>query len=93
MLPAMNTTETTALGTFEKVEFTFGSFGHQYTTIDGQRYVTWFDLCNPRLKGLSPGATVEFTSQPAPTVLCNSPRFEIQAPCATLLRVVKDGAA
>lgn len=37
-------------GTFEGFKVTFGSFGQQYTTIDGQVYLTWFDAGDPELR-------------------------------------------
>ncbi len=76
-------------GTIQSFELTFGTFGHQYTTIDGQVYLTWFDLRNPMLQGLGVGATVEFDTRPVPTVLCHSPRVEDKLPSAILLRVVR----
>jgi hypothetical protein len=75
-------------GTFETFELTFGSFGQQYTTIDGVRYLTWFDLMDPNLKGLGAGAQVEFEVRPAPTVLCDMPRVESGLASARLVRVV-----
>lgn len=80
-------------GTFEGFKVTFGSFGQQYTTIDGQVYLTWFDAADPKLRGLGKGAVVEFEARPAPTVLCNSPAVREDLPSATLLRVLsKEGA-
>jgi hypothetical protein len=43
------------IGTLEDFKLAFGSFGQQYTTIDGVKYVTWFDLTHPKLHGLKPG--------------------------------------
>ena len=40
-------------GTFQGFDLAFGSFGQQYTAIDGQRYVTWFDLADKDLAGLA----------------------------------------
>ncbi len=34
-------------GTVEKIEYTNGGAGNQWTTIDGVRYATWFDIRNP----------------------------------------------
>lgn len=48
---------TIATGTVEKVEFTEGSAGNQWTTIDGKRYATWWDA---REFGVKPGARVKF---------------------------------
>jgi hypothetical protein len=77
------------IGTFEKFELTFGSFGQQYTTIDGRRYVTYFDLADPDLRGLGPGAQVEFEPRPAPTVLCQNPHVRENLPSAVLVRVMQ----
>lgn len=78
-------------GTFENFELTFGSFGHQYSTIDGQRFITWFDIQDPALNGLQPGCRVEFEPSPAPTVLCHSPLVTKELPSATLIRVIHPG--
>lgn len=80
------------LATFQNVELSFGSFGHHYTTLDGQRFVTWFDFSNPALKALRLGCRVEYESRPAPTVLCQSPLVSERLPSARLLRVVEKGA-
>ena len=34
------------IGTFESFELAFGSFGQQYATIDGKKYITFFDLAS-----------------------------------------------
>jgi hypothetical protein len=60
-------------GTFQRFELTFGSFGQQYTTIDGRNYITFFDLMDPKLRGLEAGAKVEFDATEAPTMLCDDP--------------------
>ena len=77
------------IGTFEKLELTFGSFGQQYATIDGRKYITYFDLADPRLQGLEPGVKVEFETRPALTALCHSPRVCEDLPSAVLVRVVQ----
>jgi hypothetical protein len=79
-------------GTFERFEVTFGSFGQQYTAIDGQVYLTWFDAAAPELRGLGKGAVVEFEPRPGPTTLCDSPAIREDLPSASLLRVVKEAA-
>jgi hypothetical protein len=76
------------IGTFDKFELTHGSFGQQYTTIDGEVYLTWFDLVDRKLNGLKPGVRVEFEPRPAPTVLCHSPHVSEELPSAELVRVV-----
>ena len=80
------------IGTFEDFELAFGSFGQQYTTIDGKKYITFFDLADPRLRGLVSGVRVEYEARPGPTVLCDSPRVEDNLPSATLARVMSGGA-
>lgn len=75
-------------GTFQSFRVTHGSFGQQYTTIDGQVYLTWFDASDPKLRGLAEGAVVEYEARPAPTVLCHGPGVSENLPSATLLRVV-----
>lgn len=77
-------------GFFEGFEVTFGSTGHQYTTIDGQRFITWFNLSAPELKGLQPGCRVEYEAQPAPTVLRDSPRMVENLPMARLVAVLDE---
>ena len=81
------------IGTFEGLKLTFGSFGQQYTSIDGQVYLTWFDVADPKLRGLVDGAVVEFEARPAPTVLCTSPAVREELPSGTLLRVVREAGA
>ncbi len=76
-------------GTFQSFRLTHGSLGQQYTTIDGQVYLTWFDAGDPKLRGLGEGAVVEFEARHAPTVLCNSPAVHEDLPSATLLRVLR----
>jgi hypothetical protein len=78
-------------GAFQSFRLTHDSFGQQYTTIDGEVYLTWFDVADVRLRGLGEGAVVEFEVRPAPTVLCESPAVREDLPSATLLRVVKGG--
>jgi hypothetical protein len=77
------------IGTFENFELTFGSFGQQYTPIDGRKYITWFDLADPKLKGLGPGARVEFETRPGPTELCHSPYASEALPSVDLVRVLE----
>jgi hypothetical protein len=74
-------------GTFENFRLTFGSIGQQYSTIDGQTYITFFDLADPRLRGLRPGVRVAYEARPGPTVLCHSPRVSEYLPSAVLMRV------
>jgi hypothetical protein len=81
------------IGTFQGFELTFGSFGQQYTTIEGRKCVTYCDLADPRLRGLQPGVQVEFDLRPAPTLLCNSPAVRENLPSATLVRVLSQEGA
>lgn len=78
----------TTTGTVGAIELTLGSFGQQYATIDGRRFVTWFDYRDPALAGLRPGCRVEYRARPAPTPLCHAPRVTEALPAATLLRVI-----
>lgn len=77
-------------GTFEDFRLTFHSFGQQYSTIDGQTYITWFNFLDPKLKGLLPGVRVEYETQPGPTTLCHSPHVTEDIPSARLLRVIAE---
>jgi hypothetical protein len=79
------------IGTFEKFELAFGSFGQQYSTIDGREYVTFFDLMDPKFGGLHRGARVEFEVTDGPTKLCDGPHRTEPLPGAKLLRVVREG--
>jgi hypothetical protein len=79
--------------TFQEFQLTHGSFGQQYATIDGRKYVTWFNLADRKLRGLVAGVQVEFQPRPAPTVLCHNPWVQDDLPSATLLRVVPIKAA
>lgn len=55
----MDTSKTQArhTGKVEKVDFTSGGAGNQWTTIDGVRYATWWDI---RVKDWTVGDTVTF---------------------------------
>lgn len=46
-------------GVVEKIEYTSGGFGNQFTTIDGVRYVTFWDSRSVNWKT---GDTVDFTA-------------------------------
>ncbi|MEI6078655.1 MAG: hypothetical protein WCS94_23965 [Verrucomicrobiota bacterium] len=81
----------TRFGIYEGMAPTFHSMGEQKTTIDGQEFLTWFDILDARLKGLQPGCRVEYEFRPGPTVLCDSPHLTDPRPYARLLRVVADG--
>lgn len=81
------TVASTRTGIFQGFEVTLGQFGQQYTTIDGVKFITHFDLADPKLKGLQPGARVQYEPRPWPTVLCNSPYVAEELASAVLLRV------
>jgi len=86
-------TRATKVGRFAGFQVTRGSSGQQYTTIDGEVYLTWCDAANPRLRGLGKEAVVEFEARLAPAVLCNSPAMREDLTSSNLLRVVsKEGA-
>ena|ERR1035441_2862248 len=78
------------IGTFGGFELTHNQFGHQYTRIDGAKFVTFFDLAAPELRGLKSGSKVEFTTTPGPTILCHNPHVEEPLPCADIRRVRKE---
>lgn len=44
------------IGTIEKIEFTSGGAGNQWTTIDGVVYATWWDF----KQGVRLGSRVEY---------------------------------
>jgi hypothetical protein len=46
-------------GIVEKIEFTIGGLGNQYTTIDCVKYITYWDFAD----GVKVGARVEFTEE------------------------------
>jgi hypothetical protein len=76
-------------GRVNSIRYTRNGFGEQYTSINGVTYVTYFDLGDPKLKGLSrPWAHVRFTSVDGPTKLCDSPRVTVECGRATLIEVV-----
>lgn len=50
-------------GRVDDLQFTSGSAGHQWTTIDGVRYATWWDATE---KGWRKGDTVTFEHYRAP---------------------------
>ena len=54
---------TRKIGTVEKIDFTSGGAGNQWTTIDGTRYATWWDI---RTKDWRLGDAVSFEAYDAP---------------------------
>lgn len=50
-------------GVVETVQYTYGGAGNQWTTIDGVRYATWWDI---RTRDWCEGDRVQFTSTSAP---------------------------
>lgn len=73
-------------GTVEKVEFTHGSAGNQWTTIDGVRFATWWDM---RTHAVREGARVRF--QPYRAKLWSTDAHAID--CATIYEVLPTGSA
>ena len=61
------------IGTFEDFHVTHGSFGEQFTKINGQICVTYWDAGDRNLRVIGAGATEEFEAKPVPTLLCSSP--------------------
>lgn len=51
------------VGKVEKIEFTSGGAGNQFTTISGTRYATWWDVCTKDWKS---GDIVAFHARRAP---------------------------
>ena len=45
-------------GKVTKIEYTHGPFGNQYTSINGTRYATWWDVATTPVRK---GATVEYS--------------------------------
>ena len=71
------------LGKVDAVDFTNNSpFGNQYTTIDGVRYMTWWDA---REVPVRQGTVVEYEASERKLQMGNS--YEI-AKCAKIKRVV-----
>lgn len=68
-------------GTVEKIDFTSGGAGNQFTTIDGKRYATWWDF----KQGVRVGAVVWY--QPYKGKLFHN---SVPTDCATIVGV--DGA-
>ena len=52
------------VGTVQKIEFTQGGAGNQWTTIDGVKYATWWDI---RTKNWSVGDAVNYKTYMAPS--------------------------
>lgn len=50
-------------GVVQDIKFTSGGAGNQWTTIDGVRYATWWDIMT---KDWKTGDTVTFTATEAP---------------------------
>ena len=67
------------IGTIEKIKFTSGGAGNQWTTIDGTRYATWWSFGD----GVKVGAEVEY--QPYRQRLFGNSADEVD--CANIRRV------
>lgn len=59
------------IGTVEKVEFTCGGLGNQFTTIDGRTYFTWWDA---RRHKVWKGVRVKYSVQEGVEV-CSHPKM------------------
>ena len=57
---------TAKVGTLDSIAFTQGGAGNQWTTIDGVRYATWWDIRSPMIETTKPGATVVYEPYRAP---------------------------
>jgi hypothetical protein len=71
-------------GTVDKVAFTQGGLGNQWTTIDGRKFMTWWDI---RKHAVKKGARVRYTFKENSTV-CHSPLMK--ADTATILEILPD---
>lgn len=71
------------IGIVEKIQFTHGGLGNQFTTINGECFFTWWDYKD----GVKEGVTVEYAVERNAT-LCSSPH--IIGNRATIVRVVVD---
>ena len=47
-------------GRLDRVSFTPSGAGNQWTTIDGVKYATYWDIRDPQIKALRPGAIVTY---------------------------------
>ena len=56
----MNLLSKEKTGILENIEFTWGSHGHQITTISGERYATWMDYSEFPARGTEVKFTVYY---------------------------------
>ena len=74
----------TVIGTIEKVQFTSGSFGEQYVTIDGQTYMTYWDISQ-----LKCGSKVEISvGKPRKNCFVGDSQVVFNEPQAEFLRFI-----
>lgn len=66
----MTRTYTDQTGAIETIDYTFGGAGNQWTTIDGVRYATYWDI---RTRDWKIGDRVSFQSYMAPLWSGNPP--------------------
>lgn len=82
-------TNNTVIGTIEKVQFTSGSFGEQYVTIDGQTYMTYWNIDQ-----LKRGSRVEIAvGEPRQNCFSGNSQVVFKEPQAEFLRFVEDDKA
>lgn len=81
--------KTTLTGKIESFRFTSGSFGEQYVTIDGVRYMSFWEI-----KQLKRGATVEFeVSEPRQNCFVGSSQVVFKEKEAHFVRFVDGNAS
>jgi hypothetical protein len=82
-------TKNTVIGTIEKVQYTSGSFGEQYVTIDGQTYMTYWNIDQ-----LKRGSKVEIAvGEPRKNCFVGDSQVVFKEPQAEFLRFVEDQKA
>lgn len=70
-------------GMVEEIEYTFDGFGNQVTTIDGKRYITYWDFSD----GVEVGAKVEFTEREDANIRFGN--VSLHGPMAENIRVIE----
>ena len=70
------------VGVVEKIEYTRGGAGNQWTTISGARYATWWDLrdkdwADGDVVSFTPGETVLFHGNPPVPQASNLRKFDV----------------
>jgi hypothetical protein len=77
-------------GIVQRIRVPSRGFGEQYTTIDGETYITYFDFRDPKLNGLKHGSKVRYKTSPGPTNLSHSPKITSDLGTAVLLEVINE---